>query len=764
LFAANFDTPGNARGVTVSGDMAYVADYTTGLQVIDISDPTTPSFAGSRNTPHYAWNVAICGDSAYVGDQGSGLQVIDISNPTSPSLGGSYDTPGNAYGVTISGDYVYIAVDGSGLQVIDVSSPTSPSLGGSFDTPGNAYGVDISGDYAYVADYDSGLQVIEISDPTSPTLAGSYDTPGLARNVAVSGDHAYVADLGAGLQVIEISDPTSPSLVGNYDTPSIAYDVAISGDYAYVADYNSGLQVIDISDPTSPSLAASRNTPGATFDVAISGDYAYMADFDWGLQVIDISDPTSPSLAGSYDTPGSARGVSISGDYAYVADHNSGLQVIQVYQRMVNPSMNVGQSLAFDGLEDDILWVKLASTQIDSIRWEISADNGSSWKDVLPDGAWNLVATPGSDLLWRSTHVYIDTRPTVNPTCTSLDIEWLGEFGVIDSITDVPNDQGKQVSVKWTRSGYDYLGSPTPITEYAIYRKIDNNLSSAPGTEVSESDRIAVGCYEGNHASKLAYPPGDWHFLMTMPACCEWSYAVVVPTLADSTVAEGVYYTTFFVRALTETLGVYFDSSPDSGYSVDNLSPHVPESFAAAYNAGSGNELSWDESPDADFRYFCIYRDESGDFEPAPGNLVHLTTGTDWVDAVEEGWRYSYKITAVDFSGNESDPASAGTVTAVTEPVIPKAYALHQNVPNPFNPATTIHYDVPAGGGEVTLRVYDVSGRLVRTLADGTEGPGKKTVTWDGRNDRGRMVASGVYFYRLTSETFTKTRKMLLMK
>ncbi len=69
--------------------------------------------------------------------------------------------------------------------------------------------------------------------------------------------------------------------------------------------------------------------------------------------------------------------------------------------------------------------------------------------------------------------------------------------------------------------------------------------------------------------------------------------------------------------------------------------------------------------------------------------------------------------------GNESDPASPEPATGVGEPVIPQAFALYQNVPNPFNPETTIRYDVPAGGGKVTLRVFDVSGRLVRTLVDG---------------------------------------------
>jgi flagellar hook assembly protein FlgD len=97
-------------------------------------------------------------------------------------------------------------------------------------------------------------------------------------------------------------------------------------------------------------------------------------------------------------------------------------------------------------------------------------------------------------------------------------------------------------------------------------------------------------------------------------------------------------------------------------------------------------------------------------------------------------------------------------------PDVPTSYALMQNHPNPFNPTTVIDYDVPGAGSNVTLRIYDVSGRLVRTLVDGFETPGRKTVTWDGVNNSGRTVATGVYFYRMAAPGFEKTRKMVMMK
>jgi hypothetical protein len=95
--------------------------------------------------------------------------------------------------------------------------------------------------------------------------------------------------------------------------------------------------------------------------------------------------------------------------------------------------------------------------------------------------------------------------------------------------------------------------------------------------------------------------------------------------------------------------------------------------------------------------------------------------------------------------------------------LLPKTYALGQNYPNPFNPSTTLRYEVP-NDSKVELVVYDIHGRKVRALISGQRKAGQHSVTWDGRNEAGVRVASGVYLYRLSSESFAETRKMVLLK
>jgi len=93
----------------------------------------------------------------------------------------------------------------------------------------------------------------------------------------------------------------------------------------------------------------------------------------------------------------------------------------------------------------------------------------------------------------------------------------------------------------------------------------------------------------------------------------------------------------------------------------------------------------------------------------------------------------------------------------------PKQFALLPNYPNPFNPSTTIRYEL-ASRTHVDLRVFDVRGALVRTMVDGVKGAGAYSLEWNGRDDRGTAVSSGVYFYRLTAGDFSDVRKMTLVK
>jgi len=96
---------------------------------------------------------------------------------------------------------------------------------------------------------------------------------------------------------------------------------------------------------------------------------------------------------------------------------------------------------------------------------------------------------------------------------------------------------------------------------------------------------------------------------------------------------------------------------------------------------------------------------------------------------------------------------------------LPKAFSLSQNYPNPFNPETELNYSLPVGG-EVSLVIYNLLGQRIATLVDEFQPSGNYTAKWNGRDDFGKLLSSGVYFYKMNVDNgkFTDVKKMLLLK
>ena len=109
------------------------------------------------------------------------------------------------------------------------------------------------------------------------------------------------------------------------------------------------------------------------------------------------------------------------------------------------------------------------------------------------------------------------------------------------------------------------------------------------------------------------------------------------------------------------------------------------------------------------------------------------------------------------------EPGFEQTVVMAGSIPIPKAYALHQNYPNPFNAGTVIRFDLEESSNW-QLKVYNLLGQTVRTFSSDGSQVGPVNVTWNGTDDNGRQVASGIYFYRVQAGTFTDTKKMTLLK
>jgi hypothetical protein len=141
---------------------------------------------GGLDATDLAQDVAVQGSYAYVAERTSRLEIVDLSDPESPSLLGSVVTEGFYQGVAIAGIYAYVAAGSGGLVIINISNPNAPQRVGGVTTLNSAQDVAVAGGYAYIADGTSGLTLVSIANPSSPLIYRNVALPGLAEAVAIS--------------------------------------------------------------------------------------------------------------------------------------------------------------------------------------------------------------------------------------------------------------------------------------------------------------------------------------------------------------------------------------------------------------------------------------------------------------------------------------------------------------------------------------------------------------------------------------------------
>ena len=256
-----------------------------------------------------------------------------------------------------------------------------------------------------------------------------------------------------------------------------------------------------------------------------------------------------------------------------------------------------------------------------------------------------------------------------------------------------------------------------------------------------------------------------WELVESHDAYYFRQYSRAVPTLFDSTaVCQEYHY--FQVVAHSSDPKLFWVSEMDSGYSVDNLPPAAPTQLAGQFDAAEGVlSLSWTPGAEPDLSGYHVYGGMKENFEPSADSRLTVTEEPQCIMQ-----RYSlsdptyFKVSAVDKNGNESGWASLtpDEIEGMHQ-VPPLEFALEQNRPNPFNPSTIIPFSL-VEDGNVLLEVYDVSGAVVRTIVDRRMSAGRHTEKWDGRDDRGSDVGTGVYFFRLQSSGQTMTQKAVLLK
>lgn len=390
------------------------------------------------------------------------------------------------------------------------------------------------------------------------------------------------------------------------------------------------------------------------------------------------------------------------------------------------------------------------------------ADGEQSHEWVTTDG------DGGAIICWDDMRPGTDAQDSYMQRVTK-DGYWGYPCPFVTEVTDVPKDQGGLVTVTWDPSSHDEAPYED-VTYYSIWRSLAEPV--APGflhNDIRMVTADEVGADFEGPACRIEVLGGAtyaWEWIGNIAAHRLENYSFAASTLYDSMGTDPGYHC-FFVSAHTSDPFIYWDSPPDSGYSVDNFAPGMPLGLAGEQLfTPEGLQLTWDPNSESDLAGYNIYRDTESGFIPGPGNFLTSTPDTATVDS---GWSWAagfwYKVAAVDIHGNESLYAVFGPdmVTGDDPMPLPDATFLAQNFPNPFNPITNIRFGLKEQG-HMSLRIYDAAGRLIITLIDESRPAGNYNAEWNGRDKNGSIVASGVYFYRLSAEEFVQTKKMVLLR
>jgi hypothetical protein len=295
------------------------------------------------------------------------------------------------------------------------------------------------------------------------------------------------------------------------------------------------------------------------------------------------------------------------------------------------------------------------------------------------------------------------------------------EFSTV--LADVPNDQGGLLALSWNRHVFDRAVAPIPVTEYAVQRF-----------------------------------SGTWQNVAAVAATEADAYSVTVTTPNILTIGQPASYSHYRVLVKTANPAVYFASTPDSAYSVDNVAP--PKPVAVLVDDLNYRYVTWTNPGIPDLATACVYRGTSAGFTPdtpvgCPG---------DFYNELDLDW-YFYRVQFTDTHGNVSEFSDEmhGQWPTPVPGAVPAVLRLYPCQPNPFNPRTTIKFDLPVAGA-VRLAVFDLAGRLVRTLVGEQMAPGNHEVLWDGRDGSGREVGSGTYLARLDFGGKIQTIRMGLVR
>lgn len=763
--------------------------------------------ANEAGKPAYndCWGYAAGGQEYAIIGYSTGTLFYRVTDPNNPVLVGDIGGVGSTWrDMKTNGTYCYIVTEGGGggLQIVDLTDPDNPSLVNTyngFSTAHNIY-IEEATDRAYIVGSNlstGGMRILDIgTDPVNPVEVGSWETRYI-HDVYVRNDTAYAGCISNNeFRILDVSNPAS---VVNLATQSYGQSshatwlLDNTSGYMLSADEQSGgwVRTWDISNLASISQVSDfRVGTGAgisVHNVFVKNDTMYASYYTEGLRVVDFTNPLSPTEVGFWDTwAGGGLFDGLWGTYPYLpsgtiigSDFATGMYLWRFEEGAGEIAGTVTDTsgaavpgrviIDGEGLND--------STDVNG---DYAVQAGTGTKSVIARG-FGYESDTASVAIVSGTTVTQDfilvplPTSTVSGTVTSAGpdtavanakVEILGQPR--EDLTDALGDYaltavpGGSYTIAATAFGFDsdtvQLNVTAGVPETLDFSLIPWFLAldmSNPGpftVDDEATDGATTGIWEKVNPRGTAAQPEDDHS-ETNAQCYVTGQTPVNGGLGDNDVDGGktsLYTGIYDVTSLTNPEIIYYrwfvndaGGAPSTDPWVVSISNDSGQTWTDVENT-LASDASWTE-----IRFLI------SDFvAPSNGIKMRFVARDDGAGSIVEA--------GIDDFGIRGE-VTVSTDVATGDELVPTRIVLEQNSPNPFNPTTSIRFSLPSAG-EVELAVFDLAGRRVRTLEQGLMNEGAHTVTWNGRSDSDHEVASGIYFYKLTSGKTKQERKMVLIR
>ena len=683
-----------------------------------------------------------------------GLEIFDLEMPSQPKMIGKIATPGNAQGITINGAMAYVADGAAGVALINVQRPDNPRLIKTIADFENARRIKIANEKAYVVDINDGLQIYDLDEmrnQTAPQPIGTFNTGGAALDVWVDGDTVYLSDDNQGFQILDFAFINIPAFAGIVDI--LALDFEVADGYAYVAAGN--MQVVDVRDRLKPKAISSIQTPGFATGIKFRDGYVYLTDIQSGVHIIDVRNPRRPQTVAIQPTSGKAVGLDLfrsdaNETYGYVADGNHGLQVIDLTipnrPQWLHRYDASGESYGMDILQTEegkrIAYIACGTAGLKVIEFDSAFDAAFRYRIPL--------AGTAADVRVENGHAYVAA----------------GDSGLI--IMDLGNpDNPRMVShIRTTAPAWG-----VEVDEGYVYLCADD-LIVIDSREPMNSRVVARRSMQGS-AYRMTIVEG-----LGYVASLDGGLQIFDLDNPANPRSIGSYK--------SQGNATYITVFGNTGYLLDTLAgvqildlsnPRRPDSIAA-YQTDAlpiAARIRGDHLFMLDQKRVQIVDVKNLNLVSRPNFQAALRFPSDLAvigDAVYVTDRHDLRIFKINerlFELSVEDLTVFRKPPSAARTSIPLyTNRLGQNFPNPFNPETWIPYEIKLDNS-VTIQIFDTRGSMVRQLDMGHQKAGEyvtraNAAYWDGRNEVGEAVWSGLYFYRISAGDFAATRRMAILK